>query len=65
MHLIKLNMYFWFLLKDELDFLDMISFPNDETFEVFQLRSGKKTIQGFFRESCAVVNTKLIYSNSI
>lgn len=40
-------MYFWFVLKEELDFLDMISFPNDETFEVFQLRSGKKLSREF------------------
>lgn len=38
MHLIKLNIYSWLLLKEELDFLDMISFPNDETSEVFKVR---------------------------
>lgn len=30
---------FLICLKEELDFLDIISFPNDQTLEVFQLRS--------------------------
>ena len=64
MHLTKLSIYFWFLLQEELDFLDMVSFQMTKHLKHFSIKIRKKTIQGVFRDSRAIVNTKVMYSNN-